>query len=138
MNKILRVSAYALLVQHGNILLCRLSPHISHTQEWTLPGGGIEFGEHPRDAAVREVREETGLAIQVVGDAYVDSELFEFQDRAVQAVRIIYRGQVTGGSLAHEIDGSTDRCEWFSAQQTADLPLVSLAALGVRLAFQAE
>jgi len=32
---------------------------------WELPGGGIEFGEHPSDTARREVKEETGLDVKV-------------------------------------------------------------------------
>ena len=40
---------------------CRGSPPRSPRSElWTLPGGGIDFGEHPDDAVVREVYEETG------------------------------------------------------------------------------
>lgn len=35
--------------------------------EWSIPGGGLEFGERVRDAVIREVREETGVEIELIG-----------------------------------------------------------------------
>ncbi len=45
--------------RYGEILLVK--PVYAST--WQIPGGGVERYEHPRDAGVREVREETGIDI---------------------------------------------------------------------------
>jgi 8-oxo-dGTP diphosphatase len=48
----------------SHILMVR---HVEPTRTyWTLPGGGVEAGETPADAAVREMREETGLRASAV------------------------------------------------------------------------
>jgi 8-oxo-dGTP diphosphatase len=50
----------------GKLLLAqRANP----PQFWTLPGGRVEFGEHAAAAAVRELKEETGVEAEVVGFA---------------------------------------------------------------------
>jgi 8-oxo-dGTP diphosphatase len=46
----------------GRLLLIQRG-HQPHQGLWSLPGGRIEAGESPEEAVIREVREETGLAV---------------------------------------------------------------------------
>lgn len=135
-RQVTRVAAYGLVVDEGRILLCRLSEQvIGNVGHWTLPGGGIDFGEDPRDAAVREVFEETGLRVEVDELVAVDSALFSLTDHEHHALRIIFRVRVLAGDLVYEVDGSTDLCAWITPEEALKLPLVGLARLGIELAF---
>jgi 8-oxo-dGTP diphosphatase len=138
-----RVAAYALCTDGDAILLSRIAQGATASSDgmWTLPGGGIDFGEHPRDAALRELTEETGLTGEIVELAGVDSWTGHFVHPDDQiptdfhAIRILYRVQVTGGELRVEVGGSSDACAWVSRVDLAALPLVELAEVGVGLAF---
>ena len=60
-ERVTRVAAYVVaLDEHGRLLLTRLNERTSRPGAWTLPGGGVEFGEHPEVTALRELEEETG------------------------------------------------------------------------------
>jgi 8-oxo-dGTP diphosphatase len=138
-----RVAAYALCTDGDAILLSRIAPGATAASDgmWTLPGGGVDFGEHPRDTALRELAEETGLVGEIVELAGVDSWAGHFvhPDDGVptefHAIRIIYRARITGGELRVEVGGSSDACAWVRRDDLASLALVELAEVGIGLAF---
>ena len=138
-----RVAAYALCTDGDAILLSRIAPGATASSDgmWTLPGGGVDFGEHPRDAVLRELAEETGLSGEIVDLADVDSwsGTLVLPDDGVltdfHAIRIIYRVRVTAGVLRVEVGGSSDACAWVARSDAESLPLVELARLGIGLAF---
>ncbi|MSU76416.1 NUDIX hydrolase [Patescibacteria group bacterium] len=45
----------------GKILLLKRSEKVSRPHGWDFPGGGVDVGENPSDAALREIKEETTL-----------------------------------------------------------------------------
>jgi 8-oxo-dGTP diphosphatase len=111
------VAAYAVILRDDRMLLSRLAPYLSATERWTLPGGGVEFGEHPRDAVVREVYEEAGLDAEVGEQAWIDSALIGGgpEEGERHAVRIVYDGWVGADApdpRVVETDGSTVDARW--------------------------
>ena len=129
-----RVAAYGLLIENDAILLCRISDQLPHHHgKWTLPGGGIEFGETPETAVIREFEEETGLRVQIEQLEIVDSVVVETSDTIFHSIRIIYSVSLIGGSLRNEQNGTTDLCQWWHATSLPDM--VDLAITGTSIAF---
>jgi len=140
-----RVAAYAVIVRGHEVLLSRLAGRVTKDELWTLPGGGLDHGEDPRDAVVREVHEETGLHAEVgdsarVYSAHLPGAWREGRRVDAHALRIVYDGWVPIDSPEPhvvEVDGSTMAAAWLPLAEVLDgrvpvVPMV-LEALADRL-----
>ena len=127
-----RLAAYAWCEDGDAVLLARIAPGYEDTGFWTLPGGGLDFGEDPADGVLREFREETGLEGRVDGLAGIFSVVLDPSETVrgdrLHVVGVLYRVTHTAAELRHETDGSTDRAEWIPFRRLDELPLVDLVA----------
>lgn len=134
-----RAGAYALIVQDGSVLLSAWrSP--SGEVYWTLPGGGIELGESPEEACVREVFEETGHDCRLTGLLGVTTGQIPAARRIrgegvdLLTLQVHYRAEITGGTLRPETDGSTHDARWFALEDLASVRTSPWLASSLRFA----
>ena len=64
---------------------------------WVLPGGRLEYGETFQECAVRELKEETGLDIQIEKFLFLSEAIAP--DRSRHIVNIYLKGKITGGVM---------------------------------------
>lgn len=138
----IRVAAYGVITQGDRILLAHWNE--SGRSGWTLPGGGIDPGEDPVDAVVREIAEETGYSAEAGALLGIDSKVIPAEHRfmpdagPLHALRIVYRATVVGGALTNERDGTTDEAAWFPLggipNRRVELVDIALGMAGLRSA----
>jgi 8-oxo-dGTP diphosphatase len=88
------VGAGALVEEDGRVILVRrrVEPKAGY---WSLPAGYVEADELAEEAAIREMREETGLLIEIDGMLGV----YSFGREPQTGVLLLYSGHVVGGEL---------------------------------------
>lgn len=76
-----------------------LFKHVYRAHAWSLPGGYMKAGEHPREALEREIKEESGLIVSV------DDSLKTRTDRELARLDMCYTGVFIGGVFTptHEV-----------------------------------
>ncbi|HET9519091.1 MAG TPA: NUDIX domain-containing protein [Actinoplanes sp.] len=131
MRQLRRIGAYGLCFDaDGRILVARSSPRSEFSGIWSLPGGGLEQGESPEAAAVREFAEETGLIVEVTGLRQATADVCRLPrlDAWEHTDRLVFDVAVRGGTLREEVEGTTDLVRWAGADELAGLPLLPFTA----------
>jgi 8-oxo-dGTP diphosphatase len=106
----------------GEILLVRLV----YREAWGLPGGLIKRHEDVADCARREVREEVGLDVELVGSPAV------VVDSRPQRVDVVFRARTApgaDGTDAHPASVEIREVEWFPARELPRLQHEAVTAL---------
>lgn len=115
------VVAVAVLVRDdkGRVLMIQRSDN----QMWALPGGAQDIGETTREAAIREAREETGVAIEITGISGIYSDprhVIAYDDGEVrQEFSIVFRARPVGGDGSVRPSDESTEVAWI---HPADVP----------------
>ncbi len=122
-----RIAAYGVCRDaEGRLLLARAAPSLTLRGRWFLPGGGVDHGEHPKEAVRREMEEESGLVVEVGDLLEVISDVRTLPDETnLHTVRLIYRIDAWTGTLRAEENGTTDAVQWCTREELATMPLAN-------------
>jgi 8-oxo-dGTP pyrophosphatase MutT (NUDIX family) len=125
-----RVSAHAFVTSSRGVLMTQFSDRTNAPGQWGPPGGGLDPGEGPDRAVLREVWEESGQVVELSNLALVQS--LHWIGRApggrledFHAVRLVYRAVCPEPTepFVHDVGGTTASAAWLPA---GDLELLAV------------
>lgn len=114
-NSLVVAASAAVVDDEGRLLLQRRVDN----GLWAMPGGGMEMTESLPQAAVREVREETGYEVEVTGvvGTYTDARhVIAYSDGEVRRqFNVCFRARVVGGE--RRVSDESHEVRWFSPRR---------------------
>ena len=125
------VSKVVLVNEDGQVLLAKVTRGF-FAGFWTLPGGFVDYGEHPRDGAIREVKEELGLVISIpdhngeTGRKTVENCEFVikeaiFNEEGIDWISLTYKSNfVDSGQRITPKDDEIEEARWFDVGEAID------------------
>jgi 8-oxo-dGTP diphosphatase len=109
----IKVGVGVLLWEDNKVLMGkRLSEH-GH-MKWSFPGGHVEFGENPEDAATREVKEETALIVERLAKVSFTSDIY---DNGEQYVTLFFTATKWSGRITNLEPHKFSEWHWFPPEE---------------------
>jgi 8-oxo-dGTP diphosphatase len=124
--RVQRVSTYGIARDGDRVLMVRVANFGGgDIGKWMLPGGGLDHGETPEDAVVREFAEETGYRVTVDRLLEVASDHRTLANGTdFHGVYVLYAVKVHDGQPRAEVAGSTDGVDWVDRASLRNLPML--------------
>lgn len=131
-NKTIRIGVGAVIFRDDHVLLIRRGK-APFKGQWSIPGGGLEFGEKLEEGVRREVREETAVEVEITALIGVFEALPEDAGQLTHTVMIDYLGEwISGEPIAGddaqaaefaEIDEAMARLSWDETRRALQMAL---------------
>ncbi|MFA9288487.1 MAG: NUDIX hydrolase [Weeksellaceae bacterium] len=112
----------AIIEKDGMYLMTkRIDNNPEHHDKWQLPGGGLEFGEHPVEAMHRELREELNIKVN-------NLEFVPFLDIAVrdtwQGLFLVFHAELAEPEQHIKLNEEASEWQWFSLEEIQQLDVL--------------
>jgi len=124
-NPSFRVAGCFLSFEGRFLLLQRAVHDESFASHWGAPGGGIDEGESPAEAVLREVREETGLHFEIADLEELGAGYVTIDGKEKQFEYHMYRIHIETEPELSLDENEHQSHAWVTAEEALELPLVA-------------
>ena len=112
-----RVVAKVILINSQNEIAMAKVKRGFFSGHWTLPGGFVDYAEHPVEGAVREVKEELGVSVEIDENDIVQIAERIFTSEGIQFLSFTYKCYIEGDVQFNPKADEIEEACWFSMQQ---------------------
>ncbi|CAN5575569.1 hypothetical protein BH11BAC1_BH11BAC1_07770 [soil metagenome] len=113
----MRYSGFVILEESSRFLLIQEASR-KRKGAWYFPGGKIEAGENIKAGTIREVKEESGMIVELASLFYI--KYYEGEDDKME---FFFKGKITGGDLKHIADRESLNAGWFTPEEIKEMKL---------------
>lgn len=112
-----RVVSKVIIQNQRNEVLMAKAKRGFFTGHWTLPGGFVDYAEHPLEGAMREVLEELGISVQIDSDDLLQIDERIFTSEGIQFLSFTYRCVLQNEPTFSPKQDEIEEVRWFTIDE---------------------